>query len=197
MREIRELGRVELDAGAGIMTAAFPDDPGWVAIGPDRRGHRRLVIHAYHRAVLRVTQRYGRPIYGAFAADGTLAGIASTFALGRYPPPGWTFAAYTPAFVLAGPVPSVRALKASGIQERGHPHEPHLYLWFLAVDPERQRGGIGRALIARVHEAAAGAPVYLDTANPANLPYYASNGFELIGESELPRGGRMWFMRRD
>lgn len=178
------------------MTAAFVDDPGWVAIGPDRRGHRRKAIHTYHRAVLRVTHRYGRPIFGAFTADGAFAGIASTFALGSYPPPSWTFAAYFPAFLLAGPAPSVRALKASHVQEHGHPDEPHVYLWFLAVDPVRQRGGVGRALIARVYESAEGAPVYLDTANPANLPYYASNGFELIGESALPRGGRMWFLER-
>jgi hypothetical protein len=40
------------------------------------------------------------------------------------------------------------------------------------------------------------APVYLDTANPANVPYYASNGFEGIGKADGPRGATMWFMRR-
>jgi hypothetical protein len=40
------------------------------------------------------------------------------------------------------------------------------------------------------------APVYLDTANPANVPYYASNGYEEIGKAAAPRGATMWFMRR-
>ena len=40
------------------------------------------------------------------------------------------------------------------------------------------------------------APVYLDTANPANVPYYASNGFEEIGKVAGPRGATMWFMTR-
>ncbi|HET8821136.1 MAG TPA: hypothetical protein VFM57_06285 [Thermoleophilaceae bacterium] len=40
------------------------------------------------------------------------------------------------------------------------------------------------------------APVYLDTANPANVPYYASNGFEEIGRAAGPRGATVWFMRR-
>ena len=40
------------------------------------------------------------------------------------------------------------------------------------------------------------APVYLDTANPANVPYYASNGYEEIGRADGPRGAQMWFMRR-
>ena len=40
------------------------------------------------------------------------------------------------------------------------------------------------------------APVYLDTANPANVPYYVSAGFEEIGRAALPRGATMWFMSR-
>jgi ribosomal protein S18 acetylase RimI-like enzyme len=71
----------------------------------------------------------------------------------------------------------------------------HVHLWFLAVDPARQRAGIGRSLLGRVCEDA-GAPVYLDTSNPANVPYYASAGFEEIGRGMLPRDTPMWFMRR-
>ena len=68
-------------------------------------------------------------------------------------------------------------------------------LYDLAVDPNHQRGGIGRSLLARVYEEAT-APVYLDTANPANVPYYASNGYKEIGRAAGPRGATMWFMRR-
>ena len=42
----------------------------------------------------------------------------------------------------------------SAVQEAGHPHREHVYLWFLAVDPGHQRGGVGRALLARVYEEA-------------------------------------------
>ena len=80
-------------------------------------------------------------------------------------------------------------------RRRGIRDEEHVYLWFLAVDPKHQRGGVGRALLARVHEEAT-APVYLDTANPANVPYYASNGYEETGRRPAPRGARMWFMTR-
>jgi ribosomal protein S18 acetylase RimI-like enzyme len=69
-------------------------------------------------------------------------------------------------------------------------------LWFLAVDPAHQHKGSGRALLARVFEEDAEAPVYLDTSNPANVPCYASFGFEEIGRAVLPRGATMWFMRR-
>jgi GNAT superfamily N-acetyltransferase len=192
--EVRGLAQSDYGAAARLITDALLDDPGWLAVGPDRRAHRRLVALRYHRAALGVTHRYGRPIYGAFSA-GELSGVAATFGAGRYPPPGWTFVKFVPSFLLAGPAPIVRGLRFSSAQDGGHPPEEHVFLWFLAVDPARQRRGVGRALLARVFEEA-GAPVYLDTSNPANVPYYASFGFEEIGSGELPRGVRMWFMRR-
>jgi GNAT superfamily N-acetyltransferase len=176
------------------MTDALLHDPGWLAVGPDHTGHRRAVERGYHRAALEVTSRWGGPILGAFVG-GRLAGVAVTFAAGRYPPPAWTLAAYVPAFVVAGPAAIARGLRASAVQDSGHPGHEHVFLWFLAVDPAHQRRGVGRALLGRVFEAAQ-APVYLDTANAANLPYYASFGFRESGQGELPRGTTMWFMTR-
>jgi GNAT superfamily N-acetyltransferase len=153
------------------------------------------VLRRFHRTALDVAERYGGPIYGAFNDD-RLTGVAATFAAGLYPPPQIrTTLRFLPGFITAGPTPIVRGLRFSAIQESGHPPDEHVYLWFLAVDPRNQRGGIGRALLARVYEEAA-APVYLDTANPANVPYYASNGFEELGTAAGPRGATMWFMRR-
>ena len=192
--EVRPLDPSSYGAAADVITEALLHDPGWLAVGPDHPGHRRFVARRYHRAALEVMHRYGRPIHGAFR-DGGLVGVAATFAVGRYPPPEWTFVAYVPGFLAAGPGPVVRGLRVSAIQDRGHPPDEHVFLWFLAVDPAHQRRGVGRALLARVFEEAE-APVYLDTANPANLPYYASFGFEELGSEALPRGARMWFMRR-
>lgn len=191
---IRELEPVLYPRAAGIVTEALLHDPGWLAVGPRRAGHRRFVMLRYHRAVLRIADRYGRPVYGAFRQE-RLVGVAVTFAAGRYPPPAHTFLRYFPAFLAAGPGPSVRGLRTSAIMDRGHVKDEHVYLWILAVDPASQRGGVGRALLARVFDEAE-APVYLETANPANVPYYASNGFEEVGRKPLPRGATMWFMRR-
>jgi ribosomal protein S18 acetylase RimI-like enzyme len=194
--EIREIGPSDHPAAARVITDALLDDPGWIDVGPDRRAHRRLVALRYHRAALAVIGRYGGPIYGALNDDGQeLTGVAATFAAGLYPPPAWTFAKFVPGFLLGGPGPIVRGLRFSSIQDGGHPADPHVFLWFLAVDPAHQRQGIGRLLLARVFEDAA-APVYLDTSNPANVPYYASVGFEEIGRAPLPRGATLWFMRR-
>jgi ribosomal protein S18 acetylase RimI-like enzyme len=191
---IREIGADEVSAAAAVTTDALLHDPGWLSVGPDRTGHRHLVALRYHRAALKVTQRHGGPIYGAYR-DGALTGVAATFAAGLHPAPAWTFLRFVPPFLLAGPGPIVRGLRVSAIQDRGHPDDEHVYLWFLAVDPRAQRGGVGRALLARVFEEAK-APVYLDTANPADVPYYASAGFEEIGRAALPRGATLWFMKR-
>jgi GNAT superfamily N-acetyltransferase len=192
--EIRPLRPTGFDAAALIFADAFLHDPGWVAVGPDRERRRHGVLRRYHRTALDVIERHGGPIYGAFA-DGRLTGVAATFAAGLYPPPWWTIAKFAPGFLRAGPAPIVRGLRFSAIQESGHPDNEHVYLWLLAVSPEHQRTGAGRALLARVNDEA-DAPVYLDTANPANVPYYASNGFEEIGRAAGPRGATMWFMRR-
>ena len=192
--DVLPLDRADFDSAAEIFSDAFLDDPGWLAVGPDRRERRHPVLRRYHRAALDVIQRYGGPIYGAFD-DGRLVGVAATFAAGLFPPPRWTFVRFVPGFLAAGPGPIVRGLRFSAVQESGHPEDEHVYLWFLAVDPRHQRGGVGRALLARVYEDAT-APVHLDTANPANVPYYASNGYEEIGRADGPRGASMWFMRR-
>jgi GNAT superfamily N-acetyltransferase len=191
---IRECGPDDHPDAARVITDALLHDPGWLAVGPNRTGHRRFVMLRYHRAALKVIHRYGRPVYGAFQEE-KLVGVAATFAAGKYPPPAHTIVRYVPGFLVAGPGPSIRGLRVTAIEDRAHPKDEHVFLWFLAVDPNSQRGGVGRALLARVFEEAE-APVYLDTANPANVPYYVSNGFEEIGRAALPRGATMWFMRR-
>jgi ribosomal protein S18 acetylase RimI-like enzyme len=191
---IRKLRSENHPEAARLITDALLHDPGWLAVGPKGTGHRRFVANRFHRTVLKVTDRYGGPIYGAFR-DSELAGVAVTFAPGRYPPPRRTEARYVLAFLVAGPGPVVRGLKTGKVQDSGHPEDPHVYLWFLAVDPAHQRCGVGRALLARVY-ADAEAPVYLDTSNSDNVPYYVGNGFEQIGRGVLPRNTPMWFMRR-
>jgi GNAT superfamily N-acetyltransferase len=192
--EIRHLEPAHHPEAARIITDALLHDPGWLAVGPGRTGHRRFVAERFHRAAVKITARYGGPIYGAFR-NGELAGVAVTFPPGAYPPPSSTNARYVLAFLAAGPGPIARGLQTGEVQDGGHPDDEHVYLWFLAVDPRSQRGGVGRALLARVIEDAE-APVYLDTSNPDNVPYYAANGFEEIGRGVLPRSTPIWFMRR-
>jgi ribosomal protein S18 acetylase RimI-like enzyme len=183
---------------ARILTDAFLDDPGWRDVGPERERHRRLVMWLYHRALRRKALRWGHPSYAAFR-DGRLAGVAVTFDSEAWPPPEPVSTLLdVPAFVLAGPFAAVRGARADATMKRAHFDAPHVYLWQLAVDPQVQRCGVGRALMARVsaHADAAQLPVYLETAKPENVAYYRSLGFVETGREKLPRGAPLWLMLR-
>lgn len=195
---MEELTRDRFRAASNIMADAFLDDPGWRAVGPD--GQRRL--HPYIRrichGVLRVVARHGGFTWQV-ERDGAVAGVLAGLDSGQWPPPQITATAMQALGpLLAGPRTLLRSFGGDAAMHRGHPDEPHTFVWMLAVAPSHQRRGVGRALLLEALEraAAAGTPTYLDTANPANLPYYGSFGFEPIGQTTLPRGAPLWFMYR-
>jgi GNAT superfamily N-acetyltransferase len=196
--DVRSLAEARGADVAQVLTDAFLNDPGWRDVGPDRVFHRRLVMRRYHRALSRKALRWGRPGYAAFRAR-RLVGVAVTFDSEAWPPPEPTSTLLdASAFVLAGPFAALRALRADATMKRAHFHDPHVYLWQLAVDPPVQRSGVGRALMARVIADADDAelPIYLETARPENVPYYSAFGFVETGRERLPRGAPLWLMLR-
>jgi ribosomal protein S18 acetylase RimI-like enzyme len=68
--------------------------------------------------------------------------------------------------------------------EASHPSETHWHLAFIGVDPPHQRSGLGGILLshtlARVDEQHVHA--YLESSNPANVPFYRNHGFQVIRE---------------
>jgi GNAT superfamily N-acetyltransferase len=76
-----------------------------------------------------------------------------------------------------------------------HPHAPHHHLALLAVRPERQRRGVGTALLARHHEhldryAIGG---YLEASSTASRDLYLRTGYQPHGEPfDLTDGARFW-----
>lgn len=79
------------------------------------------------------------------------------------------------------------------------PTGPYAYLQFLAVHPERQRRGLGTALLREGITQAArhGVGVHLETTNPANLVFYRAHGFDVTETFRLvPDGPELWAMYR-
>ena len=56
-----------------------------------------------------------------------------------------------PWFFVAGPLPS-RAGSATTGDELRHVEHPHDYVWFIGVHPDQQGHGVGRALMAELHD---------------------------------------------
>ena len=78
--------------------------------------------------------------------------------------------------------------------------DPHWYLMFIGVEPNRQRQGVGSALLqpALSRADAEGMPSYLETFQPTNVPFYLKHGFEIVVEDVEPRSGiRFWTFRRE
>ena len=66
----------------------------------------------------------------------------------------------------------------------GHPDEAHWYLPAMGADPTCQRKGYGSAVMAeslrRCDEGHIAA--YLESTNPANIPFYQRFGFDVVGD---------------
>ena len=66
-----------------------------------------------------------------------------------------------------------------------HPTSAHWYLPWLAVDPGRQRDGLGGRLLdlglRRVDRD--GVPAYLETPNPRTIAFYERRGFQVTGQA--------------
>lgn len=70
----------------------------------------------------------------------------------------------------------------------------------VGVDPAFQGHGYGKALLQPVLERAGreGASVYLETAQPKNVPFYEKLGFDLVRELVEPTSGlNLWTFRWD
>jgi GNAT superfamily N-acetyltransferase len=82
----------------------------------------------------------------------------------------------------------------------GFPDEPGWYLDHIGVERERRGAGIGTALIEHGLAFARrdGAPAFLETGRPGNVPYYERLGFRAYLDENAPNGGpHIWFMRYD
>jgi GNAT superfamily N-acetyltransferase len=188
----------ERRAIARLFADALVADPGWRAVGPDSERRR----HAFVRRVCG-GETWAAPRVGAQVRvtrdDGAPSAAMISFGPEADPAAALLTVTGVPGALLAGPASLLRGLRADAQLNGGHPDEPHVYVSLLAAHPALQRGGRGRALLTRAIEDAERleVPLTLDTANPANLPYYRSFGFAVTGEAVLPRGAPLWFLRRD
>jgi ribosomal protein S18 acetylase RimI-like enzyme len=191
--EIVRLGPEGYAAASAVLARAFFDDPAWVWLIPDPARRRRL-LQPLFRAGFDVTAadvwatagqvrgaaRWLPPGRPTVRVAATLRALVSTpLRLGRST---GSFLAYGRA------VEALRAEAAGGA---------HWYLAGIGVDPDAQRHGIGGALLGPGIEGGARQrlPVVLLTNNEANLSFYAGHGFEVVRESETPKGGpRAWAM---
>ena len=190
------------DQAAVSLGRAFINDPTFKAIIPDITDpvERATRLADLFRGMLAIERRSGQPVFGIVDDNGRVVAAALTEGVGH----GGALAMIGTG--LAQMPRIIRALGAGGIWRglnlvsvlaENHPKEPHLYLQVLGCDPPFQGKGYGKALVDRLALEAKARPeiagVYLETMTEANVAFYSSRGYEILGELH-PIGVRTWRM---
>lgn len=157
---------------------------------------RRQSAPAYFEIFAEHAVRYGE-VYTSMDENGVLCGVALWFPLTTLIPAPLD---YDHRLKDASGSAFDRARELDAALEAHHPMDPHHYLAFIAVHPDRQSRGIGSSLLDRHHARldAAGLPAYLEANDPRNRDLYLRHGYRVRREIRLPEGGPMlWTMWRD
>lgn len=194
---VRRLPETHTAVAGALLARAFLDDPVAVFLMPGRARRLALLPHLYTLSV-RLALRCGEVLTMERNLD----------ALAAWLPPGATI---LPADVSAiGGSQARELLGEAGVarleevsatfaetRERLAP-EPHWYLSILAVDPAAQRSGWGTLLLRDLVRRATAARerIYLETTNPANVPFYERHAFAVVEDAVTPGGLRFWAMAR-
>ncbi|WP_410651053.1 GNAT family N-acetyltransferase [Amycolatopsis sp. cmx-4-54] len=186
----------DIDSAADVLAAAFADYA-WTRHTVAADDHVRRVRDLQRLFV----DRIGLPCGRVWVADGPEGVVAA--AVWTTPESSGVEAAFAELARMMPALAGDRASAAASAEEALAPHRPAEPVWFLAtvgVHPAHQGKGLGRAIVepGLVAADAAGVPAFLETSEPANVPFYRKLGFEVTAEVELPDGGpRTWAFRRE
>lgn len=194
--EVRPAAAEDIPGLVEVLARAYRDDPlmCWiVGSGDDREARMRRFFAPSIRRIVGGSMRlvYTTPEVGGVAmwAEPETCKI-----------PGRRMAGAVPAILAAtGARGFLRSARSYGILHARHPKGRHWYLETIATHPEWQGRGVATALMLPVLERCdrEGIEAYLETQNPANVPFYERRGFRVTGELDLPAGGpHMWQMLR-
>ncbi|WP_380930186.1 GNAT family N-acetyltransferase [Sphingomonas arantia] len=87
----------------------------------------------------------------------------------------------------------VRALRVSHAMEQRFPTTPFWYLHYVGCERSRQRSGLGAEVVRAGLAHVDGYPIYLETADPDNIPFYEQLGFSITSHwRTFPGGPSFW-----
>ena len=178
---------------AQALARAFYDDPVFQWLVPDDSERARRSERGFSLYLRKVYLPHDE----CYTTDDVVGGAL-------WMPPGtWHLGPLAQLRLLPGMLAAMGArlpqvLRAIATIESNHPKEPHWYLPFVGVEPERQGRGIGTALMRPIVERCDDQrlPAYLEATTPRNRTCYERQGFEVTEEFRFPKGGppswRMW-----
>jgi len=189
------------EQAAVALGKAFADDPVMWAILPQPTNitERPPILTRVFSTLMQAHRRQGLPVFGV-VDSGKVVGAAIVEGSQR---PGLielltsSWSVFPRMFGILGACGAMTGVRIMDELGRNHPAEGHIYLQILGVDPDFQKRHYGVALLdhlnAMVWPRPEVAGVYLETATPANVPYYQRAGYEVVGEL-MPAGVKIWRM---
>jgi len=184
--EVFDLDESRAEEAIDLLVLAFEEDPAYrYFCRAERPGYRRR-LRTVFRCSWALWRSSGQPLLG-IASGQRLAGLAMIqepgTRLALWPQLRWLLT----VLLTAGPRVPWRILGDMRIAEPARPAEPHFYLLILAVHPDFQGIGCGRALLealqARSARHSGSRGVCLETENPDNVPFYEHNGYRVLARN--------------
>jgi GNAT superfamily N-acetyltransferase len=189
------VGAADLPRAAAVLGAAFQPDPLLRYTLPDDAERRRLAP-AHFLPVVTLAHTVGE-VWQA----GDLGAVACWLPPGHHDPSPDEVAASgldrMAELIGAEPAARIDGVFAFLAQRRRALAVPdHWYLALLGVDPARQGGGLGGAVIAPRLAACdeAGEPCFLETLEARNVPFYERHGFAVIETGVEPVSGLPYWL---
>lgn len=190
---VRKATPNETPALARTLAHAFYDDPVFKYLWPDDSRRRATIERGFHLFLRRLWLPHDETYVSADTAGVCVWEPPGTWKIGT-----GTQLVLLPALARIYGRSLARTLRALTVLEKDHPTDPHYYLPFIGVVPDRQGRGIGTALMRPILQRcdADRVPAYLEATTRRNRALYERHGFEVTHEFRLgpdaPPIWRMW-----
>lgn len=189
---VRKATADEAPAVAAMLARAFDDDP-FINFIVKQDARRRERLEAWARSAASASIALGETYITAGCEGAAL-----------WTPPGQPHAVpYLQRLrwlsKFAGPLGALRLMRPLALLDAYTPHEAHMYLRVLGVEPSMQRQGLGSRLMQPVLARcdAARIPAYLFSTKAQNVPLYERHGFRVLEEVRVPGAPVVWTMWRE
>ncbi|MCE0766406.1 GNAT family N-acetyltransferase [Pseudonocardia kujensis] len=188
----------ERPAVAATLAAAFRDDPVFAWIHPDP-AYRADRTRFFFDLAVEVLAQHDDTWAAVPEVEGVIDGAALWVPHGSAPMSDEEGEAFCGALAQQAGDDAERLFALMTAMEQHHPQEPHEYLWFLGVHPQRQGRGLGSATMAPVLARAdrAGHPAYLEATTVRAKALYERHGFVAGTPISVDDSPPLWPMWRD
>ncbi|WP_027344799.1 GNAT family N-acetyltransferase [Hamadaea tsunoensis] len=185
MIEIRRATPADAPALATTLAEAFDGDPVWSWMIP--AAHRPKRLERIFGALL----AYALP-RGHVYTTGDLRSVAVWSPPRQWEMPQKELLKAAPSILRGAGLRTGRLLGRLSAVDRHHARQPpeHWYLEFIGTARSGRGQGLGSAVLSDALRRfdADGLPVYLESSNPRNLPFYRRHGFEVSGDVPVDSG---------